>query len=93
MNANVIMMIAKMTKVTKVANTAKKGKHAKIMKAGRAGPFHIRKDKFMHYLMASAKLAKVIEMTIFWAVRVGRCEVSRRILLESGEDEDGERRE
>jgi hypothetical protein len=90
-NAKVTMMTAKITKATKAANTAKDEKQAKIMKAGRAGPFHIRKDKSMHRLTVSAKLAKEIEM-IFWAVRVGRVggEVSRQIFLESDEDKDGE---
>ena len=95
MSAKVIVMTAKIVKATKAAKTAKMAKNvkqAKIMKAGRAGPFHIRKDKSMHRLTASAKLAKEIEMMIFWAVRVGRVggEVSRQIFLESDEDKDGE---
>ena len=77
----VTTVTAKITKAANTANTAKNEKQEKIMKAGRAGPFHIRKDKSMHRLTASAKLAKEIEMMIFWAVRVGRVggEVSRPI--------------
>jgi hypothetical protein len=56
-------MTAKITKVANTANTAKDEKQEKIMKAGRAGPFHIRKDKSMHYLMARRSR---------WAVCVGR---------------------
>ena len=71
-------MTAKITKAASIANTTKNEKQEKITKAGRAGPFHIREDKSMHRLTASAK---EIEMTIFWDVRVGRVggEVSKQI--------------
>jgi hypothetical protein len=76
-------------KITKAASTAKNEKQEKIMRAGRAGPFHIRKGKSMHRLMA-----REVEMMI-WVVRVRRVggEVQGQIFSESGEDEMRTRRE